>query len=212
MYFAPVVVRCVHCGAVRFECEESCHKYAVVDGFREERLFEALLHHLPRETLSNDSQVLNAELQVASMTCDSTRECGSGLMTYPGHGYTMLYIAGSPVVHRVGSPGFFFVDQVSERVDRRALHPACIRAKQYLSEHNRLFQDYKQISELHARAQITMTNTLHRNDIGFITENVDQLHIGAVTLFRRQQVALSDESALLEPLLYPLLFPHGSRG
>ena len=111
------------CGAVRFSCEESCHRSSVLHEFREERLYEKILAcGLSRDIISNESRVLNSELQLAAMVCDSTRCGSSGLVNFPGQGYTMLYLAGSPVVHRIGSPGFFLVDTVSEVIVRKDVH------------------------------------------------------------------------------------------
>ena len=218
MYEQPLVHRCETCRAVIFE-NDPCHVHGILsDAFHVESLSVSLMQLYSRAKLCELSRKLNQRFQLGVITCDSSRtRVPRGIAPLEGAPYSMLYISGQPVAFRSTSSLFLVHDALHEDdEDTAELRSAVEPIRQYLEARNALFRDYRRIQHLEPDrppAVVEFQNgPRDPRTVGIIVREPDDLHLGAIALNRNGRVALLDTSRLLEPLCYPLLFPHGNDG
>ena len=207
------VFKCEDCSAVMMRWENGkCCRHGLCDQ-RINDVAAALLDQFSQHEVSQASRTVNSECSLAIPCSNNTENTFSN---FPNQGVTMLYLSGFPHALLKTQHSLIFYDETSTYATDASVKSMSRTAWNILRRSNPLFSTFtasvSQIPENQRATLILSNEPTDRRKIGLISMTaLGNSQISAISLETTTKI-FSSESEMLEPLLFPMLFPHGSAG
>jgi hypothetical protein len=206
---------CCHCSAPILKGEVKCCREGSFTIIPESmRLRDSLLLLTTPKLLSAVSRIVNAECALGYLNCQTVRESHPRGIQEPLNTArpAMLYVNGSPLAARQTDLTLLFYDRLSLRNsggdNQTLILNLCRVTRNLLLEENPLYSEFRQHSAFDQQ-NVQMSNPPNdAREIGIIFPESSEVVTFAIT----SNSHYGPTHHLMEPLLYPCLFPSGANG